>query len=90
MLKLGYARKPHPIVYADDEPEITPLADHSVEPPLVTGPVQPSPIPILPGTSSALVDQGFDLMKQFLETSLSTGTITEYQVIDLLALNYKS
>lgn len=78
-LRMGYRPKPHPVVYADDSesPALVPTPEHPSLPIVATAEhsrASPS------GAMSEDVAHGFDLMGQFLATSLSSSTLTEYQV----------
>ena len=77
-LRLGYKRKIHPVVYANDdfsEPACLPLPTETVsDPPLAPLPDNPCP----------MVSTGLAMMNQFLSSSLSPGTVTEYQVCLLI------
>ena len=79
LLQLGYRRKIHPAVYADDLPESSnplPKPDQ-----LTSSDRMPNPEALPTGeSSSSTVNSGLALMQEFLENSLSPSTITEYQV----------
>lgn len=73
----------HPIQYVSDEesvPTESPDSNETVTLPSRSNSHQPQDCPESPTTSTPNVDEGFQLMDEFLSNSLSVSTQTEYQV----------
>ena len=92
MLRLGYRRKPHPVAYVGDEDECVVPVESAIPPVSSSGlafelpavPISSPDCPSLPQQNSSVVQEGLDFMQQLLDTSLSPGTITQYQVCNML------
>lgn len=92
MLRLGYRRKPHPVAYVGDEDECFAPVESAISPESSSGlaleipavPMSSPDCPPLPQPTSSVVQEGLNLMQQLLDTSLSPGTITQYQVCSML------